>query len=71
MIKRIQRDNAFVTVTTRRARLIAAAPKLLEACKEILKYHEKGVKRNDPVLSNHYIRIITNVITKAEGGIKK
>ena len=48
------------------ARLIAAAPDLLEACKQILAYHERGVAKNQPVLSNHFLKIIEQAIAKAE-----
>ncbi len=48
------------------AHLMAAAPQLLEACKEILNYHERGVKRNEPVLSNHFLKIIKQAVQKVE-----
>jgi hypothetical protein len=39
---------------------------LSSACKEILNYHERGVEKNQPVLSNFYINTLKQAINKAE-----
>lgn len=48
------------------AQLISVAPELLRTCKEILNYHERGVKKNNPILSNYYLNMIKQVIQKSE-----
>jgi len=48
------------------ARLIAASPELFEVLKKILEYHERGVKRNTPILSNYYLNLIKQVIATVE-----
>ena len=59
MIKRLNNKGGY--------KMGYSNPELLEALKQILEYHERGVEKSEPVLSNYWLNVIKQAIAKAEG----